>query len=330
MAEQSRKMSLLTLLQLLLKKTDEDHLLNASQIGELLEQEGISVDRRTIYKAIDSLTEFGIDIIQKKGSNSGYYVGSREFELPELKLLVDAVQASKFMTAKKSEELIKKLENQTSEYKARELNREVFIRNRMKTENEKIFYNVDDIHEAMNRDRQITFRYGEWTVEKRLVPRKNGALYRVSPWALSWDDENYYLIAYDREAGKIKHYRVDKMTEIKVLDQSRFGKEEFANFDLASYTKKTFGMFGGEEAKVTLLCHNRLVGVMIDRFGTDMTLFRADEGHFRIIVPVQVSPQFYGWVLALGRDVVIEGPVHVRTAYRRYLQDALENYEVRD
>ena len=214
MAISQVKLRMLYTMRFLLEKSDEKHTLSAADINCLLQEYGMSADRKTVYSDIETLREFGMDIVQVRGTNGGYYIGSREFELPELKLLVDAVQASKFISRKKSEELIQKLENLTNEYDARLLQRNVFIYNRPKTGNETIYYNVDQIHTAILENRQIAYQYAEWTVQKTLSPKRNGAVYRVSPWALTWDDENYYLIAYDEAVDVIKHYRVDKSSRL--------------------------------------------------------------------------------------------------------------------
>ena len=321
----NHKMALLYMMRELVRKTDEEHVLNASDLIRILEKYGCEADRRTIYNNIQILTDFGLDI-QKRTDIPGYYIASRDFELPELKLLVDAVQSSKFITEKKSGELIGKLMQLTNEQKAKELDRSVYIRNRMKTGNEKIFYNIDALHEAMNSDLQIEFQYGEWNTAKRLVAKKNGRIYRASPWALTWDDENYYLIAYDEEAGIIKHFRVDKMIRIALGEEHRNGSDRFRDFDLAAFAKKTFGMFGGEDADVTLRCDKGLVGVLIDRFGKDIMIVPEGKDHIHVRVTVSVSPQFFGWVTGLGNRMEITGPAGVREAYRNYLEDLLKIY----
>ena len=321
----NHKMALLYMMRELLQKTDEDHSMNASDLIAALAAYDCEADRRTIYSNVEILQDFGIDVI-KKESGQGYYIGSRDFELPELKLLVDSVQSSKFITEKKSRELIGKLMQLTNEQKARQLNRSVFIRNRMKTGNEKVYYNVDTLHEAMNRNRQIRFKYGEWTAAKELVEKKGGTEYRVSPWALTWDDENYYLIAFDEAAGIIKHYRVDKMLKIGLTDEERVGRDSFEDFDLAAFSKKTFGMFGGPDANVVLRCKNGLAGVIIDRFGREISLVPEDGEHFHVHVTVAVSPQFFGWVTGIGPGIEIASPSDVREAYGAYLADILSKY----
>lgn len=326
MAGQSQKMKLLCILQILRERTDENHVMSAADLCRALEEYGVSAERKSIYADIEALQAFGVDVVQRKGTNGGYYIGEREFELPELKLLVDAVQASKFITKKKTEELIKKLEGLTSKYEAHKLQRDVYIYNRTKAQNETIFYNVDYIHDAMSSNVQIRFQYSEWTVKKELKLKKGGAFYVVSPWALTWDDENYYLIAYDEAADMIKHYRVDKMQQMQLLDEARLGRERFQEFDLAAFAKKTFGMYGGYDADVTLLCKNGLAGVVIDRFGQDTRMIPAGKEHFKAKVLVSVSPQFFGWVTGIGSGMQIMGPEKVKNEYQEYLEGLLGQY----
>ena len=328
MAVSNTKLKILYLLKILLEKTDENHIMSSADLIKALNAYGYTVDRKSIYSDIETLMEFGIDVVQAKGgAKQGYYVGSRDFELPEVKLLVDAVQSSKFITAKKSRELIGKIEKLVSENEAKQLQRNVFIFNRIKTENETIYYNVDCIHSAISANRQIKFQYSEWNIEKELAPKKGGQYYIVSPWELTWDDENYYLIAYEETSDKIKHYRVDKMRNTADLDQQRMGKNQFVDFDLASYAKKTFNMYGGKERKVSLVCDNSMIGVMIDRFSQEITVVREDEEHFRINVDIFISPQFFGWITGLGTGVRIDGPLDVKKDYKVFLENVLSKYD---
>lgn len=327
MASFDQKLRTLYLMEILLERTNDEHMLNATELCTILDQEyGISTDRRTIYTEMEILEKFGLDIQQKKGKNSGYYIGARDFELPELKLLVDAVQSSKFITEKKSKELIQKLEKLCCKTDAAILSKYVFIVNRPKTENETVYYNVDYIHNAIYENKEISFQYAEWTTKKEFKLKKEGAFYVVSPWALTWDDENYYLVAYDEVAGIIKHYRVDKMQRTKILKTDRKGEESFKNFDLASYAKKTFGMYGGIDAEVTLECKDELAGVVIDRFGHDVWLIPQGEDYFKIKVLVSVRPQFFGWITGIGPGMKIIGPKDVKNQYKEYLLNVLENY----
>jgi len=325
MATQNNKLKILYLMDILLNKTDENHIMTATDLCAALKEYDVSAERKSIYNDIAALQEYGMDIVQQKGANAGYYVASRDFELAELKLLVDAVQSSKFITSKKSQELISKLESLTSKYEAQQLQRDVFIYNRPKTYNETIYYNVDKIHNAIHSNAKIAFNYAEWTVKKKLKLKKDGAVYKVSPWALTWDDENYYLIAYDEDADAIKHYRVDKMQATQVLDENRVGKDRFVDFDLAAFAKKTFAMYGGREEKVTLVCPARLAGVIIDRFGQDIIMVPEGES-FYVKLPVIVSQQFFGWLTGLGGEIKIKSPENVKNEYREYLEEIIKNY----
>lgn len=305
----NQKLKIVYLMKVLLDNTDETHSITMTEIISLLEAYGISAERKSIYDDIENLRQYGMDIIGKQQDRTYYYhVGTRYFELAELKLLVDSVQSAKFITAKKSRDLIKKIEAFASKYEALKLNRQVFVSERVKTMNESIYYNVDMIHAAIGSNIQIAFQYFQWDVNKEMVLRKNGDLYEVSPWALSWDDENYYMIAYDDFEHKIKHFRVDKMLHITILDKKREGKKLFGQFDMALYAKKTFGMFSGEEQIVKLECINDFAGVIIDRFGKEVTLIKLDDEHFTVNLKVAVSRQFIAWVIALGEGVRIIGP----------------------
>lgn len=308
----NQKLKIIYLMKILLEQTDETHSITMPEIIAALKSYGVSAERKSIYSDIENLRLFGMDIIGEQRDKAFYYhVGSRQFELAELKLLVDSVQSSKFITVKKSNELIKKIEGFASKYEASQLQRQVYVSGRIKTMNESIYYNVDRIHTAISVNSKIKFQYFQWDVHKKMVLRKNGAWYEMSPWALSWNDENYYLIAFDSNEDIIKHFRVDKMLHIEVTGDKREGKERFKTLDMAVYAKKTFGMFGGEEQTVKLFCEKTLVGVMIDRFGKDIFMTRIDEDHFAVSVNVVVSTQFLAWIFGLGEKVKIVGPESV-------------------
>ena len=305
----NQKFKLYRLAEIMLENTDEDHYLTMSEIIEKLGAYDITADRKSIYQDLRDLETLGIEIEGEHVGNRYYYhVVSRDFELPELKLLVDAIQSSKFITEKKSNTLIKKLERLVSKYDAQKLQRQVYVSGRIKTMNESIYYAVDTIHNAISENKKIQFQYFQWNVKKEMELRHNGAWYHISPWGLSWDDENYYLVGYDDAAGQIKHYRVDKMLHIRRSEEAREGREYFKKLDMADYAKKSFGMFGGEEQSVKLLVHNSLAGVIIDRFGKDVMMIPADETHFTVNVEVHVSRQFFCWVFSLGEMVTIAGP----------------------
>ena len=326
--ESGKKLKILYVLKILTEETDEWHPLGAAAIVGKLKACGIPAERKSVYDDIEQLRAFGYDIVyEKAGKGGGYYLGSREFELPELKLLVDAVSASRFITAKKSRELIGKLEKFAGREQARQLQRQVYVAGRVKTERENIYYTVDAIHRALQQEQQISFQYMEWGLDGKLHPRRGGAAYQVSPWALLWSAENYYMVAFDEEADKIKHYRVDKMQEIRLLPRKRTGKEAFLECDPAAYANRVFGMYGGNAEVVTLEFPDSLVGVVMDRFGKKTPLRPAGNGRFFVRVEVAVSGQFFGWLAGLGSQVRLTGPENVVRQYRAHLGKILEGYE---
>lgn len=324
----NQKMKLLYLYQILAKKTDDTHSMSVQDMIGELEHYGIHAERKTIYTDIKVLNDFGADIIgQKVGRSYSYHIGNREFELAELKLLVDAVQSSRFITHKKSKELIKKIEGLTSIHQARSLQGQVFVAERIKTMNESIYYNIDILHEAINTDRKVSFEYYNWDVYKKLQKRHNGEIYRVSPWGVCWNNEWYYLIAFDDKAKEIRHYRVDKMKELSLTQEQREGKKNFKSLDMAVYTKRRFGMFDGREEKVHLLCRNDFAGIMIDRFGKDVPMHKIDEEHFETTVEVAVSSLFLGWLIGLGEGVRISGPQKVVDMMKKEINRLSQIYQ---
>lgn len=317
--KEKQKRKLMTVLYILTHDTDEKHPIGVPEILQKLQEQGINAERKSIYDDIDTLRELGYAVELRRGRGGGYYMAETVFQLAELKLLVDAVQASKFITKTKSRELIRKLERFTSCYKAEELHRQVLVSGRYKASDERIYYRVDTLHRAIYEGRQIGFHYRDWQLTKRMVNRHDGKMYYVSPWALVWESGNYYLIAYTE--GQLRHYRVDKMVDVILLDDAREGADAYAEFDVTSYVQQMFGMFGGPQETVTLQCENRLVGPVIDRFGTEPILIRDDDGkHFRIQVQVQVSPQFYGWVAGFGGGIQITAPEAIRAEMGNVMQ----------
>ena len=324
----NQKLKMLYLVKIFSEETDDEHGLTIPEIQTRLEGYGVNADRKTLYQDFDLLRDFGLDIITtRSGRNHYYHLGSRDFEIPELKLLVDSVQSAKFITDKKSGELIHKLESLVSKYQGKQLQRQVIIAGRVKTMNESIYYNVDKIHDAIGDDRQIRFHYFDWNLEKEMVPRNDGMWYQVSPWALMWDDEKYYLVAYDENSEMVRHYRVDKMMDIGMLDEPREGKEDFAAFNMPQYTTSMFGMFGGETMAVRLEGENSRVGVIIDRFGKDIIIVPVDENHFQTTVRVAVSKHFLGWIMSLD-GIKIVGPPSVVTQMEEMIAELAAEYDV--
>ena len=315
-----QKLKPLYIMNYLLQNTDEDHPVTVNQIISYLDSQGISAERKSIYSDIEALQYFGLDIVQSgSGRSCGYYIAHRTFELPELKLLVDSVQSSKFITHKKTAALIKKIETLASIHEAQLLNRQVFVKNRIKTMNESIYYNVDEIHNGISKNKKIRFLYFEYNVQKERQYRRNGAYYVVSPFALTWDDENYYMVAYDSDAAMIKHYRVDKMEKISILEEDRDGLEAYQALDMAIYARKTFGMFTGNEEHVVLRFENHLVGAVLDRLGRDVFIVPDGPDHFTVRTDVIVSPQFFAWVTGFGTSAQVIGPGHVVEAMKDHI-----------
>lgn len=323
----NQKFKFIYLMQIMLNKTDDEHGLTMSQILDELEKYDVTAERKSIYQDFRDMNEkFGVEVLKDQvGRETYYYVGAREFELAEVKLLIDAIQSSKFITQSKSRELIKKIKSFVSEHQAKQLQRQVYINERVKTMNESVYYNVDDIHAAIGHNKKIRFKYYKWDISKKLIPRRNGEWFVVSPWALIWDDENYYMVAYDDWNHKIKHYRVDKMMKISIEDEGRLGKEEFKNFDMAEYSKATFGMYNGVKTRVKIHFANSMCGVFLDRFGKDISFRPIDEEHSELNVYVNVSPQFFGWIFSLGKDVKVVGPSEVVEQMKEAAKKFLEN-----
>lgn len=305
----NQKLKLIYLKEIFEEYTDKDNFITMEKIISLLDAQGIKAERKSIYEDIYALKDLGMDIELIR--NKGYHLSSRTFELAELKLLVDAVQASKFITETKSAELIKKLEGLTSKNNAKELQHSVIMRERIKSMNESVYLNVDIIQSAMAKNKKILFKYFEWDINKSRRFRKDGGNYQVSPWALTWDDENYYLLAHDKETDIIKHFRVDKMVDIVLSEEMREGSDSTNRFDTANYSRKMFGMFGGETKKVKLRCHNSLIGVFIDRFGRNI-IISPDKEYFEVIVEVAVSPVFLSWIMQFGDKVQVLSPTDVK------------------
>ena len=305
----NQKQKMLYLAKIFLEETDEEHGLTLAEISKKLGEYGVTGDRKTLYLDFEELRRFGLDILTtKEGTVTTYRLVSRTFELPELKLLVDSVQSSKFITEKKSEALIRKLESLVSIHEAGQFQRQVLTAGRVKSMNESIYYSVDTLHTAIHQQRQIRFQYVQWNVNKEPEFRHDGAFYDVGPWHLWWDQAYYYLIGYDAQAGGIRHYRVDKMKNIEITDRPRRGSRAMKDFDPAAYTRSLFGMYSGTILRVTLEGANEMVGVLLDRFGTEIPITPLNGERFRAVVEVAVSPQFYGWIASLGGDIVVRGP----------------------
>lgn len=322
----NQKLKLLCLCRILWERTDEDHPLTVPELIQALEAWDIKAERKSIYDDMEALRTLGMDVQSRKGKSPGWFLGERTFQLAELKLLVDAVQSSKFITQRKSSELIRKLESQASAHQARQLQRQVYVDRRVKSMNESVYYTIDKLHTAIANRKAVTFKYFEYNVKKEKVFRREGKRYTVSPLGLIWDNENYYLAGYDHRFCEMRHYRVDKMAEIVVTGLPREGEDRYPDFDVAAYGQKHFGMYSGEEANVTLRCRSHMAGVVWDRFGQDVILVPEDEDHFTVTLPLVLSPQFFGWLFGLEDNVELIAPQKAAEEYRRKLKAVLEQY----
>lgn len=323
----NQKTKLLRLSQLLLRQTDEEHPITVAQIIAELARYDIRAERKSIYDDLESLRQFGLDIQCRKGRASGWFVGDRDFQLPELKLLMDAVQSSRFITQKKSDALLRKLEALASVHQARQLQRQVYVSGRIKIMNESIYYNVDKLHAALAGQKAVTFQYFDYDIARQKVFRRDGSRYTVSPYGLIWNSENYYLVAFDHTNRDMRHYRVDKMAELSVTDLAREGRDQYPDFHLAQYGQKHFGMYSGQELTVTLRGRRDAAGVVWDRFGQDAILVPDGEAHFTVTLPVVMSPQFFGWLFGLDGSLVLISPKAAVDAYRQKLLAAARSIQ---
>lgn len=324
----NQKLKLLYLQKYLLDNTDEEHTVTAAQMIEELAKHDISVDRKTLYNDLEALRDFGMDILKESvGKHTTYHVASRDFEDVELKLLVDSVQTSNFITHKKTEELIKKVGSLTSVHKKKELNRQVYVRNRIKNMDESVYYNVDVISRAILEDKQIRFKYYDYDMKKQRFLRHNGEYYKTSPFVLIWVDQNYYLLSVGQTEDEIRHFRVDRMTGIEMLEEDRTGKNVIKEADISTYTTKVFYMFTGKEETVSVKFDQSLMGTVIDRFGKDVPIYKEGETHFIATLHVVVSQQFYAWLFAFGDKAEIIEPDHVRNGMVLQAQSVLAQYK---
>ena len=328
-----QKQKLLYIMKFFSEKTDDDYGVTVQDIIDYLAEYDIAAERKSIYSDIECLRDFGFDIVKSKvGKITLFSLVSRDFTTEELKLLIDAVQCSKFITLKKSRELIHKIEHLTSENQAKELHRQVIVANRVKNSNEEIYRNIDSINRAINKKRKIGFYYTNWTVSrtgaKKLVKvrRHNGMRYMLSPKALTWDDENYYMIAYDKDADMLKHFRVDKMEDISVEDVRADSSKAVDKFDLAVYTKQVFGMYGGDTVNVRMRFDDGLIGVVVDRFSDKVFIQPHSDGTFTMSAEVMLSPQFYGWLFSFGDKARIVSPKAAKEGFCDYLRSVGELY----
>ncbi len=317
-----QKQKLLYIMKLFMEKTDEDYGVTVADIIEYLSEYDIAAERKSIYNDIETLRDFGLDIVKSKvGKISLFSLVSRDFEIQE-----------KFITQKKSRELIKKIENLSSENQAKELHRQVIVANRVKNQNEDIYRNIDSISRAINNRKKISFFYTKWEVSRTgvkkvvRVRRHDGKRYLLTPKSLTWDDENYYLIAYDAASDMLKHFRVDKMEYIVVETARADSTKAVDKFDIAAYTKQVFGMYGGELVNIKLRFDDSLIGVVVDRFSDKVFISPNADGTFTISTEVMLSPQFFGWLFSFGDKAKLLTPKSAKEQFKAYLDEVSAVY----
>lgn len=320
----NQRLKILYLYKILLERTDEEHSITMPEIISQLELYGITAARKALYEDIEALKAFGLDIVAGRGANSGYRVVNREFELPELKLLADAVSSSRFLTEKKSAELLKKLEQLTSVYEAKQIQRQVFIADRVKSVNERIYMNVDTIHRAIAERKKISFKYFDYDLNKKKCYRKG--IRTCSPYALTWDDERYYLVAHYEKYDSISNFRVDRMESVEILEEPACKYP--GGFNLPAYLNSTFSMFSGEAEEVKLRFEKSLINAVIDRFGKNVSLCPDGEEHFTVRVQIKTEhPEpFFGWLFQFGTKVEIVKPCELREKYIEMLKEVMGKY----
>lgn len=317
-----QRLKILYLYKIFLEKTDEQHYITMPEIVQQLELYGIAAGRKALYEDIEALKTFGLDIVAIKGNVSGYYVASRDFELPELKLLADAVSSSRFLTEKKSTELLKKIESLSSVHEAKQIQRQVYVTNRVKAMNERIYLNVDVIHRAIAENKKIKFRYFDYNIQKKKNYREGTRI--CSPYALAWEDERYYLIAYYDNRQTISNFRIDRMESVEIIDEKAVDKPE--NFIVADYMNSSFSMFSGTTQEVKLRFDNQLINPVIDRFGKNITIVADGDSHFTVRVKVKAEhPEpFFGWLFQFGIMAEIIEPCELRDRYIEMLKSVTE------
>lgn len=320
------KLKMLYLKDMLERRTDAEHGITVAEIMRLLEGQSIEVNRKTIYDDMEELALYGLDIEHPEHAKD-YRLLSRDFDLAEIKLMIDSISSSKFLTVEQTRTLIKKLEKLCSDYEAKQLHRQVIVAGRVKSLNTGVHNNVDYVNAAIEDNKQISFKYFDYNLRKQRAYRKKGERYVISPFALVYSDENYYFLGFDAEKQEIRPFRVDRMENVAVEALDRVGQETFDKIKIEDYQKYSFSMFCGEREAVTMVFQNRMMNAVIDRFGSDIHARKVDNNHFEITVSVAVSQQFFGWVFGLGKMVRITAPESVKEQMKKALMDIVERYE---
>ncbi len=329
MFEPRPKIKLLVLQKILLENTDPEHPISGNEIIKLLGEYGINVERKSVYDDIDTLVQSGMDIVtERRGHANYYYVGSRTFQDEELMILVNTVASSKFLTKKKSDELISKLKTLTSKYQAQSLSRTIYVDGRSKSNNERIYYSINAIHEAIVAGKQITFHYTEYDITLKKKYRRGGQLYSVSPIYLISDSDYYYLTAYNPQHDDISNFRIDKMADVAISDEPRLELSS-EQLERAKEVRSMFGAFAREKTTVTLRMNNKpyVFGVLVDKYGSSLHPTRISEDKFTVRIEAQISPAFYAWLFSFGEDAEVVEPEWVRNEAKGQIEKMAEVYK---
>ncbi|MDD6490091.1 MAG: WYL domain-containing protein [Clostridia bacterium] len=334
-------LKILYTIEALYRKSDENTYITANDIIEYLKGYGITVDRKSIYGYINILSGiYGMDI--EKDRKQGYLLLSRIFDLADLKMLADALCSSRFISRDKTKEIIEKLGKLTTEKNAKQLQREIFVENAVKSDNHSVPYNIDHIHKAINEDKRVTFKYFSFDVDfssfykfkKKYRTYDEGEhkgeikIYEQSPFALVWKNENYYMLSYDDEKQDVRTFRVDKMENVEVVNKERAGSDVFKDIDIQKYANTAFSMFSGDKIEIELRVKNKLASVILDRFGNNIRrVHKSDDEHFQFCTEIQRSDMFFGWISGFGDGIEIVSPKDLREEYREYLSGVMKMYE---
>lgn len=318
------KSKLLYILKYLWLQTDDEHPAATADIVAGVFEYGVTVNRHSIPAIVAQLQEFGIDVIDTKGSPNRYFIGERNLELPEVKLLIDAVQSSRFISAKKSDELVDKLNMMVSFHQAEGLNRHLYVEGRVKADNKSLYYTVDRIHEAINNGTKIKFQYIEYTASKKKVHKHNGYVYVFSPYAVLWHNDCYYVLGYSEKHKAITKFRVDRIDKTESTELQSVKKPK--GFDPVVYLKNIFSMYDGEMQNIRLKCNKDMMKVIIDRFGKDVSTVPCEDGCFMADVKISVSPTFFGWLFGFGNKICIISPQNIIDDYTAAAKKILDTY----
>lgn len=330
---QTSKIKTLLIYQLLEKYSDENNPLTTTQLVDLLEERGVKSERKSIYSDIESLKEIGLDIVLSRGRNGGYFLASRKFELPEIVLLIDAVTSAGFITPKKTQSLVDKLKSLVSEKQAKSLVSQVYVNpSSAKCDNEEIYIIIDRLHDAISQRRKVSFTYRRRNVDFEKNKKYTDKTFKVSPYALIWKDDHYYLVCNNEKYDNLMNLRIDRMKRLKILkDDARHISQVSSyewEFDTQDYSSKMFNMFSGEDCEVTLVCAYNLLEEMLDRFGVSIPLGYYDADHFKTTVHATLSDGFVSWLMQYGSAVRVKSPPELADMIKQKAKSIVDVYNI--